>query len=63
MANWSEIKSKIKSTVEKIQNNPITDELVKTALGFIPSPAGTMLLSIYENSKDSPQVKGDQILH
>ena len=61
MGFWSEVKIKIQNAIEVVQKDPILDAFATSALENIPV-IGNLLVKIYNNSKDSPENKTEQIL-
>ena len=61
MGFWSEVKTKVQSAFEVVQTNPILDAFATSALESIPVVGG-LLVKMYDNSKDSPEDKTEQIL-
>jgi tetratricopeptide (TPR) repeat protein len=58
----SETRNQFSNIVKQIQNDPLLDAVASVGLGQIPI-AGPILSAIYENSKDSPEDKNEQILN
>lgn len=61
MSFWNEVKTKLKNSINVIQNNPILDAFATSALESIPV-VGNLLVKMYENSRDCPEDKTKQIL-
>ena len=61
MGFWGEVKIKIQNAIEVVQKDPILDAFATSALDNIPV-IGNLLVKIYDNSKDSPENKTEQIL-
>ena len=61
MINWINVKDSIKNTIKEIQNDSILDTLAQSSLKSIPI-VGDLLSDIYNNSKDTPEDKTQQIV-
>ena len=61
MGFWREVKIKIQNAIEVVQKDPILDAFATSALENIPV-IGNLLVKIYDNSKDLPENKTEQIL-
>lgn len=55
------IKEKVTNAITYVQENPVLDAVATSALESIPV-AGNILLKMYENSRDTPEDKTEQIL-
>ena len=61
MGFWSDVKDKVQNALEIVQQNPILDAFATSALESIPV-VGSLLVKMYDNSKDSPEDKTEQLL-
>ena len=61
MTFWKDVKQKITDTIEIVQKNPVLDAFATSALESIPV-VGSLLVKIYQNSKDVTKESTEQIL-
>lgn len=61
MGFWTEVKQNVSNAIREVQKHPVLDAFAQSALESIPVVGG-LLVKIYENSKDSPPDKTEQIL-
>ena len=63
MVDWSNVRNKIKDAFITIQQNPLANVLIKSALQSIPPPTvGSVLSNIYENATGALNDKSSAIL-
>ncbi len=61
MGYWTKVKQNVSNAIREVQKHPVLDAFAQSALESIPVVGG-LLVKIYENSKDSPSDKTEQIL-
>lgn len=61
MGFWNDVQAKVQSALDIVQKNPILDAFATSALESIPVIGG-LLVKMYDNSKDSPEDKTDQLV-
>jgi predicted transcriptional regulator len=62
MVSLGKIKDEMRSAIVKIGENPLSDAIVKSALGSVPQPFGDFLVRLYENAAGSASDKSTQII-
>src|SRR5215208_4537966 len=62
MVSLGKIKDEMRSAIVKIGENPLSDAVVKSALGTVPQPFGDFLVRLYENAAGSASDKSTQII-